>query len=63
MLQCNSDQSWQQFGQLATHTPTAADTAKITTSTTAISHCRRRRKNSGSHHFGPQANGYPSRYG
>jgi hypothetical protein len=61
MLRCNNPQSWQQFGQLATHTPTAADTAKITTSTTAISHCRR--KNYGSHHFGSQANGYPSRYG
>jgi hypothetical protein len=61
MLRCNSPQSWQQFGQLATKMPTAADTTKITTSITAISHCRR--KNYGSHHFGPQGNRYPSRYG
>jgi hypothetical protein len=40
--------SWQQFGQLATTTPTATESAKITTRNTAISHCRR--KNYGSHH-------------
>jgi hypothetical protein len=34
--------SWQQFGQLATTTPTATEIAKITTRISPISHCRRK---------------------
>ena len=34
--------SWQQFGQLATTTPTVTAITKITTSTSPISHCRRK---------------------
>jgi hypothetical protein len=34
--------SWQQFGQLATTTPTVTAITKITTNISPISHCRRK---------------------
>jgi hypothetical protein len=43
-----ADYSRQQFGQLATTTPTPTETAKITSRISPMSHCRR--KNYGSHH-------------
>jgi hypothetical protein len=41
--------SWQQFGQLATTTPTAPAMRKITSNIRPISHCRR--KNLWLHHL------------
>jgi hypothetical protein len=41
--------SWQQFGQLATTTPTLTAMMKITSNTRPISHCRR--KNLWLHHL------------
>jgi hypothetical protein len=41
--------SWQQFGQLATSTPTVTAITNITSKISAISHCRR--KNLWLHHL------------